>query len=659
MWSSKHEVLKASSLCASGDHGLVDLHGPSDRIEEHGSSSTTDWTSTLTPLTVAPEQGTSGDDVVSHDAFTSHPLVMSPIMESPGVASTPYLADATATMPLSHTTGEVTLMSTLDDGSNWDNYWVAPFKSRDKRQTPNNLALVNIWDQSPDTDEPIDGVDGSTLPVVMPLGSNDVSYSKTPLNSSLMHIPTLLVEYYFHKVCRDCSTFDSAFNPFRTMISNMRDTSASINHVIHSLSASKLAEDMPSMKLVGREAQHQALETVKNECLAATTLDDVSDEVLCTILLLGMTTSWHVRGDLGLEYIALAGRVINARVAAPDGHAKSNLEFFRSALKYWKMIVSLVSGEVDNSDDDSLTPGTTLVQRVIMPHPWTGVSPHGQDLFGKVLRLIRSVRNSFSKPATATFSRASISSMSNAIASAEKLEEACWNVSIPPVEDIEDTNDLSTPPIHHVLTAKAYVLAALLHLYMIFPDVLDTQIRSVLVTGSTIQVTPCSFESSSIISKNWLWSERSAGDSHKAWLRDIAFRIVECVENISVSSSTRVVHPPLLLSVASALTLVGEEERLSAHVSEPALPSSSSFSSATPLTKSVLPGSTCATDTCVLQCRKFILDRLEIMQAIMRFRAIENICTVVREVWRRADAGAKDFLWLDVMRELHAESLFG
>lgn len=546
-----------------------------------------------------------------------------------------------------------------------DNDWSAPLNVRGRHQNTGKLLMSTPWDPNMDSDGPIELTDSCTSSAIMSFDPKIPRRATTPLNPSLVHIPTLLVEYYFQRVCRDCSTFDSAFNPFRTMISNMRYSSASINHVIQSLSASKLAEDMPSMRLVGIEAQYQALETVKNECLAATTLHDVSDEVLCTILLLGMTTSWHVRDDLGLEYVDLAARVIAARTAAPNSTAKSNLEFFQSALKYWKMIVSLVSGAIDSGNEDSYgssTPGPSLVQLRIMPHPWTGVSPQSQDLFGQALRLIRNIRIGFPKSTTSTFSRASIVNMSNAIFSAERLEEQCWMVSIPAIKNVEDTGDPSTPPTHHILTAEAYLLAALLHIYMIFPDVLDTRIGLISASESTrpaLQADRRSFDSASNICGDWLWSQRSAADPREAWLRDIAFRIVECVESINVESSTRVVHPPLLLSVSTALTLVGGEDySLTTHASDP-LACSRFLDPSLQDARSMLHGTSPATDTRVHHCRQFILHRLEIMQAVMRFHAIENIRKVVKEVWRRSDAGLQDTFWMDVMSELHCESLFG
>ena len=428
------------------------------------------------------------------------------------------------------------------------------------------------------------------------------------------------------------------------MVSQMRNNSSALNYAIQSLAACKLANELPRMKVIGIENQGLALESLKNDCMAVSALHKVSDAVLCTILLLGMTTSWHIRNDIGLEYLALARRVINAKLEAEDSPEDPNLEFYQNALKYWIMIVSIVSGNVEpdiaegRKGQSALSSSRPRSLVKIMPHPWTGISPEAQQLFGDVLRLIRKTRLARTQTSS-TYSRAGLSEIAEAIANAERLEKECWSVLIPAVNELIDTGDVDTPPIHHVLTAKAYLMAALLHIYMVFPDVLDAQVSSD-VPFQDLQLRPqpdlASHEALHIVSTSSMWPQRIPGDPPSMWLRDIGRCIVECLEGISVKSGTRVVHVPLLLSVASALTLSHtqgaseEEHHRDAQVNAQ-----------------------------VLLCRTFIVTRLETMHALMRFHAIDNVLTVIKEVWRRADAGSSDILWMDVMYELRCETLFG
>lgn len=501
--------------------------------------------------------------------------------------------------------------------------------------------------------------------------SDTMRSSSSLLSPTILHIPTVLVEYYFRNVCRDCSTYDSSYNPFRSTVAKMQFNSAPINYAIQSLAASKLADDMPVMRVTGIEAQGMALEHLKRESIAADGLHNVSEEVLCSILLLGMTTSWHVREDLGVEYLLLARRIIVAKSQAPEMSVKSNLSFYQNALKYWTMIISIVSDRVGDCHeydeaffgDIGPSPLSTRGQpQKIMPHPWTGISPAPQQLFGRVLQLIRNTRGESNRKQSSGYSRARIVSMFNAITAAERLEATCWSLRIPAVNDIEDTEDTSTPPIHHVLTAKGYLLAALLHIYMMFPDVLESRIQKEAPfsedSDSIPEVDPQDANLAHVVSTATIWPQRSIGDSHEFWLRDLGLRIVECLEGIEVRSGTRVVHPPLLLSVASVLILATRERGDSIPQSTCNLDNLRTSESAN---RTALRHCQSAEDlnTRIRQCRTFIINRLETMHALMRFHAIDNILKVVKEVWSRADAGSQDVFWMDVMHELRCESLFG
>lgn len=256
---------------------------------------------------------------------------------------------------------------------------------------------------------------------------------------------------------------------------------------------------------------------------------------------------------------------------------------------------------------------------------------------------------------------AGVASVLGAITTARRLEAKCWTLSIPSVNDIDDTNDTSTPSIHHVLTARAYLLCTLLHIYMVFPDVLQERIELHLaqgLTSSIFEIHSYDVDTAHLVTPELVWSQRAADDSHKLWLRDIGLQIVECLRAIDVKSGTRVVHPPLLLSVASALCLAQFEDSQI---------DSRKFENITIPREFQLPiniGSIRSHgidrgDSHVRQCRTFIVNRLENMHALMRFHAIENILTVVKEVWRRADTGSTNIFWMDIMHELRCESIFG
>lgn len=487
---------------------------------------------------------------------------------------------------------------------------------------------------------------------------------------TILHIPTVLIEYYFQNVCRECSTFDSLYNPFRSTIANMQSSSPSIHHVIQSLAAAKLADDMPRMRIAGIEAQGEALRHLKHDIMTTNGLHNVSEDVLCTILLLGMTTSWHVREDLGVEYFMLARSVIIAKSQALRSTIDQNLTFYQNALKYWSMIVSLVSdrtGAFDGHDEE--LPNGAIPLRApslhqmgkIMPHPWTGISPTPMHLFGRVLQLVRNTRRGSSTMNSSRYSMSGFASVLRAISTAQRLEAECWSLIIPAVTEIEDTNDTNTPPIHHVLTAKSYLLSALLHIYMVFPDVLEARIKLESASAHTTPISEVDFhnaDTAHIVTPTSVWPRRSAEDPDLLWLQDIGVRVVECLAAIDVKSGTRVVHPPLLLSVASALTFVEFGQGASGNWK--AKPAGVAFETERSDTaEGVRHPDARDANRRVRQCRDFIINRLETMHALMRFHAIENILKVVKEVWKRADTGSRDTFWMDIMHELQCETIFG
>lgn len=614
---------------------------------------------------------------------TPHPLAANSHSHTIDTNSEPYLSRADHTFEVLTTDleftdscapirpdGVVTLAVPSTSESDEDSSWALPHAIVDRSPIAIFRGTSTVFDAHLVENFGNDAhpYGSASLQLASPMRNQNISMTVSPLSSTLLHVPTLLVDYYFQKVCRECSTFDSSANPFRSKISEMRHMSAPVHYVIQSLAAAKLADDMPRMKVVGLEAQGQALQTLKEELFAVETLHDVSDEVLYTLLLLGMTTSWHAREDLGLEYFYLARRIIRNKSRNRQVTGQPRLEFFEDALTYWTMITSMVSRDIETSDTPvagSLTvigPPPRFVTEGIMPHPWAGISPRSLQLFGQVLQLIQRIRGGVGIEISSPYSKARVNGITGASATAEALEADCWSVSIPSVDQLIDTGDPHTPALHYVLTAKAYLLSTLLHIYMIFPDVLEARIQSIAVSkikSPALESDPCFPISEHVIHQSELWSQRLPGDHQDAWLKDVGIQIVECLEGIDSRSSTRAVHPPLLLSVASALTLTPTENSVQGDRNRSHSPSLVSLSQ---LRHEVDPAPcqmTEALNTRVYQCRSFLISRLETMQAAMRFHAIENVLRVVKEIWTRSDAGQQNTFWMDVMSELRCETIFG
>ena len=61
----------------------------------------------------------------------------------------------------------------------------------------------------------------------------------------------------------------------------------------------------------------------------------------------------------------------------------------------------------------------------------------------------------------------------------------------------------------------------------------------------------------------------------------------------------------------------------------------------------------------VLRTRKFVLGRLTSYLHVLPPKPIHVCLQLVREVWRRMDAGEKDVYWMDVMIEKGWETTMG
>lgn len=73
----------------------------------------------------------------------------------------------------------------------------------------------------------------------------------------LLHLPTMLVEYYFNCVCQIFSSFDGMLNPFRSTVGKLWDDSAPIYYAIQSMAAAYLANHFPRMSPVGVQLQRE------------------------------------------------------------------------------------------------------------------------------------------------------------------------------------------------------------------------------------------------------------------------------------------------------------------------------------------------------------------------------------------------------------------
>lgn len=181
------------------------------------------------------------------------------------------------------------------------------------------------------------------------------------------------VDYYFENVCSVLSCFDSAMNPFRSVVEQMWTNSAAMYLTIQSMAIGHLANYYPYLAPLGLEKRSQAWKYLQRD-LQSFRIGKVSgDSLLMTLLMLGLSSSWHQPSHLGMQYLLIARDLMQRRLQRPQNKAEKSQDdtavddgFFGHALMYWEMLISFVdpvplvsacvSGVCDHSTDTPILP---------------------------------------------------------------------------------------------------------------------------------------------------------------------------------------------------------------------------------------------------------------------------------------------------------------
>lgn len=429
------------------------------------------------------------------------------------------------------------------------------------------------------------------------------SATTSPLPLPLADQSSRLVSHYFSQVCALYAAYDSHLNPFRTTIARLWTGSAPIYYAMQSMAAAHLANCLPNMAIVGVELQQQAYSCLRSYISCPEPNDD---QVLLTLLLLGLTTSWHETSDIGHSHLSAARTVARKRIgkAAGDGYSApgNNQLFFDESLIYWEMIMSFMAQEPVGPPYKKSIPArmaTVTAPFSIRPHPWTGVAPHIQILFAEVGKLLCHVRQKIGCSIDCF-------GLTDLIQSAADLEEDLLAASVPCVEDIVATGDDNTRNEDFVIIAEVTRCCALLMLYRAFPALLELRMGR---QRTLADITP--------------WTDDADTDSRQ-WMTSLALHGLNELRKISSTSGTRFLQLLPLHCLAVELH-----------------PNSDG---------------TCSVETHESRC--FALRRLYELAALLPAKPILRMVDIVREVWRQFDLGSPVF-WVDVMLEQGWQTFMG
>ncbi|KAJ5266543.1 transcriptional regulator family: Fungal Specific TF [Penicillium angulare] len=529
----------------------------------------------------------------------------------------------------------------------------------------------------------------------------DVMSISRPLNNPSW----TLIEYYFKEVAALFSSYDSQMNPFRTTVSRLWGSSLAMCRTMQSMAAATLVNDFPQFGPMGKKMRDEAVDIITREAV-------MDDKSLLALLMLGQTASWHDSNDLGIPFFNLLRKQMNSISSGSTPHgigfnksASNNYRFFEEALIYWEMLLSFVAdnGTMVLSDDTSYVSESLVLQRV--PHPWTGIARDTQFTVHEVGRLVRRERKRIcSRKFT---SQDDITRAQIAMEKARELEDRLLSLAHPTEAEIVSPGDDETPVWHLLTMAEVYRCTGLMQLYRVFPDLLRTRLPNPeeshfsdladtaqsdpffpidldsmdlsLNFGDTTQGTtsnknqstnPHYHSHSPSISSHtinlfppsephhqpptFVAQESPADSLYDAWLTEFAVTLISRLKTIPLESRTRCLQPLLLVASCSELRL----PRSSAGQSNDEFEENQDNTSKQPRSGTETPNVSMETIE-VSRTRKFILGRLTSFLHVLPPKPINVCLRLVREVWRRMDAGDTDTYWVDIMIEKGWETTMG
>ena len=440
--------------------------------------------------------------------------------------------------------------------------------------------------------------------------------SPSPNPTSPDDVESILIQHYFKDVCAVFSSFDSILNPFRTTIGRIYQDSPSINYAIQSMAAAHLANTFDNMAAIGVELQRKARDALEVELPLAQSGQASATKTFLSIMLLGLTTSWHDSSAIGTDYLSTARSLILPKLLSRSGEAEVQREaqFFEESLIHWEMLMGFVTEDAMSFSSPSglrphvvskkNTPAARRPDGKIVPHPWTGIAPMVQFLFAEVGRLVRRER-----ALTAMDFRRRQENLHNAAS----LEEDLLAVEYPSVDEVADTGDERTPKEDFVVIAEAYRCAGLLEIYRVFPSILRKRLgtdRFSSTDNVNFQFPMPRFETP------------YEDTDMKLWLNSLAMHIIRSLEALPSSSGTFCIQPLLLVVAASELKLASSVDFFDVH----------------------------ANDHKVLSARNFAIRRLEEFALRLPNKPLRQMIKLIKETWRQSDEG-QDSFWIDVMNE--------
>lgn len=425
-----------------------------------------------------------------------------------------------------------------------------------------------------------------------------------------------LINHYFEHVCAIYSCFDSPSNPFRFLVNNAWSNNATIYFTIQSMAVGHLANHYPYMAPLGIAKRSQAWKSLQRDLQKLRLGNGSVNGVLLSLMLLGLSSSWHQASNLGLQYLFIARNIMQAQLQSRRnrlyGEALRNDEFFHHALMYWEMLATFVDPVPIMPFPGLKSPQPTppARQSPTLPHPWTGIATEVQFALAEIGRILRRRRD---VAPVIDLNRKVIKEEDEKWA--KTLESYLYGVEIPESDDIVDYDDAKTQKSDLISAAEAYRYIGLLELYRAFPELLRNRLEEDSMPDGLRFAGPASHE--------------GYVDEMDSWITAIAIHGLDTIKPIPISSCACRLLPILMVASGGQLRFPdGETSDSDRH-------------------------------DAVVEARYLVEDRMLVLSRKYPQRPLLQMLDIVKEVWQRLDGQSDTVHWIDVAHDKGWQTIMG
>lgn len=499
---------------------------------------------------------------------------------------------------------------------------------------------------------------------------------------------TMLIEFWFSDVCPMWCAFDSSMQFFSGLAKDSWTCSEPVHHMLQEMSASMLLDSLPHLKacigsLYTRALQsiHRAINGLSDNC--ALEYFGSPNSILFSVIGVGTSLCWVDPRMTGIEYLQLAQNLLQSfegQRNTLDSTGAEAYNRFREAIISWEMLVKMVdsgSSLSENITDNhcinlSRTPqdcgernSNTRTDARRPPlhssgglhHPWMGATGILQHNLGVIFELCRKRCNSQHLNDFEMLCDSETASILE-----RKLLDFDLSIGHKTPADILARTYKHAPRGHMCDTVESYRLAAVLQLYMAFPQ---------------------------LVVKTAFWASRP-DDELSPYMSDahlkrgtqillLTLRLVTLLKRVPLDSGIQSAHPVLLVTAAAGLRyfdthsaafpLSNQESDVQLSFLNDIASLMSSYSNE----EACIPGncntsssslypSVTSLDVYTAAARRFVISALGILQQNLPRRPISVAISLVRTIWLYYDSPNKSLSqmhWMNIMSTNNLQTLFG